>query len=178
MATKLIELDNRTIMDTGQVVAKYPLLLERIRSGREILDLPMFYHPDAERYGRRHGQVIEFVKETEEMEGPTSETFDWNIPEEYKQIDVVQLIIDMLEQKGLTEDEYLRFLYREITLIEERQMMGFIRCLIYITDTFRQNGVVWGVGRGSSCASLVLFLLDINKVDPVRYGIPLEEFYK
>ena len=75
-------------------------------------------------------------------------------------------------------DEYVSRLSWELDQMEKRNMFPFVRCLLYVTDRFRDEGVVWGVGRGSSCASLVMFLLDINKVDPVKYGIPVEEFFK
>ena len=48
----------------------------------------------------------------------------------------------------------------------------------YIIDTLRENNVVWGVGRGSSVASYVLFLLGVHKIDSVKYNLPLEEFFK
>jgi DNA polymerase III alpha subunit len=57
-------------------------------------------------------------------------------------------------------------------------MHQFVRCLLYVTHRFKEDGVLWGVGRGSSCASLIMYLLGINKVDPVKYNIPAEEFFK
>ena len=62
--------------------------------------------------------------------------------------------------------------------MEKRDMFPFVRCMLYVRDKFRQNNVVWGVGRGSSCACLIFYLLDINRVDPVKYDIPMEEFFK
>ena len=47
-----------------------------------------------------------------------------------------------------------------------------------LIDKFRNDGIVWGVGRGSSCASYVLFLLFVNDVDPVRFGINFSEMSK
>ena len=66
----------------------------------------------------------------------------------------------------------------ELGEMRSRGMFPFVRCLLYVTDQFHKEGVVWGVGRGSSCASLVMFLLRINRIDPVKYGIPAEEFFK
>jgi DNA polymerase III alpha subunit len=50
--------------------------------------------------------------------------------------------------------------------------------MVYIIDTLRKNNIVWGVGRGSSVASYVLFLLGVHRVDSVKYDIPLNEFFK
>ena len=48
----------------------------------------------------------------------------------------------------------------------------------YIVDTLRENKVLWGVGRGSSVSSYVLFLIGIHKIDSVKYNLPIEEFFK
>ena len=50
--------------------------------------------------------------------------------------------------------------------------------LIYFVDTLRANNVVWGVGRGSSVASYVLFIIGVHKIDSVKYKLPINEFFK
>ena len=40
----------------------------------------------------------------------------------------------------------------------------------------RQNGINVGRGRGSVCGSLVAYLLDITRVDPIRFGLFFERF--
>jgi DNA polymerase III alpha subunit len=42
----------------------------------------------------------------------------------------------------------------------------------------RKNSLVWGVGRGSSVASYVLFLIGIHKIDSIKYNLNIEEFLK
>jgi DNA polymerase III alpha subunit len=42
----------------------------------------------------------------------------------------------------------------------------------------RSNNIVWGVGRGSSVASYVLYLLGVHKVDSIKYGLDIREFLK
>lgn len=65
----------------------------------------------------------------------------------------------------------------ELDEIKRRGMTEFFKTVIYVLHVFRANGVVWGVGRGSSCASYILFLLGLHSVDCVRYQVPMEEFY-
>jgi DNA polymerase III alpha subunit len=48
----------------------------------------------------------------------------------------------------------------------------------YVVDTLRNNQVVWGVGRGSSVASYVLFIIGVHKIDSVKYKLPINEFFK
>jgi DNA polymerase III alpha subunit len=50
--------------------------------------------------------------------------------------------------------------------------------LKYFVDTMRANNVVWGLGRGSSTASYVLYLLGVHKIDSLYYDLPIEEFLK
>jgi DNA polymerase III alpha subunit len=42
----------------------------------------------------------------------------------------------------------------------------------------KERNIVWGVGRGSSVASYVLFLIGTHKVDSVKYELDFNEFLK
>jgi len=57
-------------------------------------------------------------------------------------------------------------------------MYDVLHVMKYIVDTLRANNILWGVGRGSSVASYVLFLIGIHKVDSIKYNLPIEEFFK
>lgn len=50
--------------------------------------------------------------------------------------------------------------------------------LVELVKQFKSDGVVWGVGRGSSCASLLLYVLEVHDVDPLKYDIPFHELTK
>jgi len=45
-------------------------------------------------------------------------------------------------------------------------------------NIFEENKVVWGTGRGSSCASYILYLIGIHQVDSVKYDLDLGEFFR
>jgi DNA polymerase III alpha subunit len=53
-----------------------------------------------------------------------------------------------------------------------------LRLLFYLVDDFRERGVVWGVGRGSSVASYCLFLIGVHKIDAILYDLSIKEFLK
>ena len=53
-----------------------------------------------------------------------------------------------------------------------------LQLLVYIIDIMRKNNLVWGVGRGSSVASYVLYLLGVHKVDSYKYSLDIKEFLK
>jgi DNA polymerase III alpha subunit len=57
-------------------------------------------------------------------------------------------------------------------------MVSIMRHLIYCVDAWRQNGVVWGVGRGSSVCSFVLHLIGINRINPIEHGLDIGEWLK
>ncbi len=182
MSTKLIDLNDRIVTDEGEVVAKHDLLVRKALSGELFTELRAVAHPDVKQYNESSGYATPIVvwEDTGEdsMTGPSLETYEWTIPKKYLELDIVELCINALEEKRLNTEEYVNRLTWELRQMEDKGMHQFVRCLLYVTDTFKDNGVVWGVGRGSSCASLVIYLLGINKVDPVKHDIPPEEFFK
>lgn len=98
---------------------------------------------------------------------------EWLIPVEYLEID-----LDKYFYEKVSDDQrYIKRLAAELIEIKERELELLFQTLIYIVDTFKKNNQVWGVGRGSSCAALTLYLIGLHKVDPVKYNIPLDEFF-
>ena len=47
-----------------------------------------------------------------------------------------------------------------------------------LVDVSKENNIVLGVGRGSSVASYILYLLGIHKVDSLAYNLDIKEFLK
>jgi len=42
----------------------------------------------------------------------------------------------------------------------------------------RENGIVWGVGRGASVASYVLYLIGVHRINSIQYGLDWREFLR
>lgn len=110
--------------------------------------------------------------------------FEWKIPREYQELKLRSYLVNRLDEYIDTPlldlekvNEYAVRLEEELDEIERRQMEPLVRALIYVVERLRETNTIWGVGRGSSCASLALFLIGLHKVDPVRYGIPMSEFF-
>ena len=95
------------------------------------------------------------------------------IPEEYKNFDIAKFVLDQCQS-----DAELQRAGKELLLYQERDMFMLLRYLKYIVDTMRANNIVWGVGRGSSVASFVLFLIGVHKINSLYYDLPIEEFLK
>ena len=111
--------------------------------------------------------------------------FSWVIPEEYKKLDVVNYVIDKLvieldEQKFSETEASIREkrVSKELELFNSLEKIDVLRTIIYIINTFERNNVVWGVGRGSSTHSYVLYLLGAHDVDSVLFNLPIEDFLR
>ena len=97
----------------------------------------------------------------------------WHMPQDYKDMDIAKWIIKQCK----TQSELQR-VGEELLLFQERGLFDLLKYLKYLVDTMRDNGVIWGVGRGSSVASYVLYLIGIHKVDSMYYDLPINEFLR
>ena len=66
----------------------------------------------------------------------------------------------------------------ELLLYQERNLFDLLRFLKYLVDVMTANNVIWGVGRGSSVASYVLYKLGVHKIDSMFYELDVEEFLR
>jgi len=57
-------------------------------------------------------------------------------------------------------------------------MFVLLQYLKYLVDIMRKQNIVWGVGRGSSVASFVLFLIGVHKINSLYYDLNIDEFLK
>lgn len=106
--------------------------------------------------------------------GSDSTNVIWNMPEEYKHICVRDYIFEKhnlsLEQRVRVDLELMEF--------EQRNLNDLLRFLIYFVKILKDNNVIYGVGRGSSVASYVLYLLGVHRIDSFKYNLDIKEFLK
>jgi DNA polymerase III alpha subunit len=102
----------------------------------------------------------------------TIDTSEWFIPIEYQNMDIEQFLVDQCPKENYDR------LIEELQLYRNHNMLPVLRQMKYLVDTLRSNDVVWGVGRGSSVASYVLYLIGVHKIDSIKYNLPIEEFFK
>ena len=109
----------------------------------------------------------------------TTEQFDknnqgrWLMPEEYQNMDIAQWALDQCKTP-----EELQRVGKELILYQERELFPLLKQLKYIVDTWRTKNIVWGVGRGSSVASYVLYLLGVHRINSMYYDLDIEEFLR
>lgn len=109
----------------------------------------------------------------------------WQLPEDYRSINIVHHLSERLQSR-LVEDKisdsevpiYLERVKLEYGLFKTRNMLDVLKTAIYIVDTFTENDIVWGTGRGSACASYILYLIGIHEVDSIKYELDITEFFK
>jgi len=104
---------------------------------------------------------------------------NWNMPEEYKSLNVEFKLDSKLQELGHGPDSLQRQrVTTEYSMYKERNLIPVLQFLIYLVDVAKENNIVLGVGRGSSVASYILYLLGIHKVDSLAYNLDIKEFLK
>jgi DNA polymerase III alpha subunit len=99
---------------------------------------------------------------------------EWFMPNSYKQFDIEKFLMaqcpDNAEAKTRVTEELDKF--------KELGHMNLLKFLHFLVTFMKENKIVWGVGRGSSVASYVLYLLGIHKIDSIQYRLDWKEFIR
>ena len=121
--------------------------------------------------------LINYDTLTDEQE--SLENFDhrlqqtWHMPEEYKSMDIADYVLSLCQ----TEAELQRCGH-ELLLYQERDLFNLLKFLKYLVDVMTDNRVIWGVGRGSSVSSYVLYKLGVHRINSMFYELDVEEFLR
>jgi DNA polymerase III alpha subunit len=113
------------------------------------------------------------------QEDLTKEAYDhrcqenWFMPDEYKELDIAAYVLE-----SCRTDAELQRVGEELLLFQERNLFNLLRYLKYLVDVMTENHVIWGVGRGSSVASYVLYLLGVHRIDSMYYDLDPREFLR
>lgn len=110
---------------------------------------------------------------------------EWLMPDHYKHLNVEDYLLARLcvelknsnYQSILNTDEWRRII-EELMAFNKHGMGNLLKYLIYLVDFMRENNIIWGVGRGSSVASYVLYLIGIHKVNSIKYNLDWKEFLR
>lgn len=104
----------------------------------------------------------------------STDDITWTMPDDYRILDVRNYIIsnNTLNKLQLARVDL------ELNEFKQRNLIDLLRFLVYFIDTVRTNNIVYGVGRGSSIASYVLYLLKVHRIDSLKYNLDIKEFLK
>lgn len=97
--------------------------------------------------------------------------FSWQLPQKYLELDLIEYFSHFITPKN--EER----ICEELELVMKFQIENEMRTIIYVVDILKDKKVVFGVGRGSSCASYLLYCIGIHQVDCLKYDIPASEFF-
>jgi hypothetical protein len=165
----------------GQAILSGDKLRELLLQGKNISHLNVVFDDEVELFQKYQASLlpdkITFLGAPDE-----SLTFDefhekcseeWVFPEIYQKIDVLSWLLT----KCSSQEEIDR-VYEEYILYEDRDLIMLLRLFIYLVDYMRKSGFVWGVGRGSSVNSFILYLIGVHRVNSIKYSLPISEYLK
>jgi DNA polymerase III alpha subunit len=97
----------------------------------------------------------------------------WHMPQAYKDLDIAQLVLSLCDSEA-----ELQRCGQELLMYQERDLFDLLRYLKYLVDVMQDNHIIWGVGRGSSVASYVLYKLGVHRIDSLYYNLDITEFLR
>jgi hypothetical protein len=109
----------------------------------------------------------------------------WNLPDPWNSLDVEAYIYERFEEElqndstvAVNAKVYLKRVEEEIEAYRDLKLYALLRAVIYTVSTLRSYNVVWGVGRGSSVSSYVLYLVGVHDVDSVFFELDYTDFLR
>lgn len=97
----------------------------------------------------------------------------WLMPNSYLSLDLNNILLSRCD----TDEQKTRVI-EELVLFKKYDLELLLKFLIYMIDTFQENNIIWGVGRGSSVSSYCLYLIGVHKVDSIRYQLDIKDFLR
>lgn len=106
---------------------------------------------------------------------------NWVIPDEYKTLDILDYLYTkhVAVTAGMSIDDISARDVRLITELVKYDTLGLmdvLRAIIWTINTLTTEDIVWGVGRGSSVSSYVLYVIGVHDVDSFAYGLDVDDF--
>lgn len=91
-------------------------------------------------------------------------------------LDFEKFLYIKLNEKKLNNSEYKKRLELELNVVLELGFESYFLIMYDIICYLKENDIMYGDGRGSAPGSLISYLLDITKIDPIQYGLYFERF--
>jgi len=171
-------LSDRILWIDGDSTVKPPFIIETVTKGNTVKNL---YVDEVTKDIKQFNLNVTSKNRIRIKEELQPLNFDWDIPDEYKTIDLVDYIAGILEpqvadlaDRGAREER----IASELILFNKMGLFDTIKVLIYIINTFIEKDIVWGVGRGSSVSSYLLYVIGVHDVDSFHYNLDITEFLR
>lgn len=165
------ELNGRQIDDTGVVIFDEAGLIDLMANKKISPEIVVQRNYETEQFNAMLKKMGH--DEISFYDGPTTLDTEWFTPPPFSTMDVEEFIFKLSK----TPEEDARVAH-ELVIFNERNLYPLLRHLIYLVHYFREQDIFWGVGRGSSVNSHVLFLIGIHRINSLKYGLPIEDFLR
>lgn len=86
-------------------------------------------------------------------------------------------IEEHMKETGLTKKDYGDRFNMEFRVLSEAKLIDYFLIVKDIIAFSLVSDKLVGCGRGSAAGSLILYLLDVTKIDPLRYNLLFSRFY-
>lgn len=165
----MIDLKTHILKD-GNVIYRDTGVLELLYNGLPLAGITVETSRDSELFNQFSDEVLNSDPEPIDLEAAKAR---WLMPEEFKAIELDELFYSMA-----TNDVERARVDLELRQFRLRDLESLLKYLIYFKHQIDQNQIVIGVGRGSSVASFLLYLIGIHRINPIKHDIDIKEFFK
>jgi len=165
----------------GQAILPSDALREILLQGKNIGHLNVIRDDDIQLYEKYQNLLLNqktiFLDEPEEIlsfdDFHLQKADEWVFPTEYQKIDVLPWLLNKCKTQAEIDrvnDEFLMY--------KDRDLIMLLRLFIFLVTYLREKKFIWGVGRGSSVSSYILYLIGIHRVNSLTYGLDIKDYLK
>lgn len=171
-----MKLDHREIDENGKVVYEVDGLIDILLNGGQIPSDINFETSDEVRLYNKFSKLFgseNQLRNVSKQKTHEQNQDNWFMPKKY-----IELDLDVYFSNLITTIEEANRVGMELKLWEEKKFTHVLRFCIYFMDYVKENDIIIGVGRGSSCCSHLLYLIGLHRVDCIKYKLDISEFLK
>lgn len=176
-----LELKDRTLWFDGQSSMYSDRIANILLSGKSIEGIhPIEIDSSVKKFNLYADKSLSIKEDIGELDK------SYTIPDLYLNIHLKHYIFERLatiiERDNIHDENDIRArisrINQELKLFHAYDMENLIRTAIFMVDKFEEHSIVWGTGRGSSCACYSLYVIGLHEVDSVKYDLDLTEFFR
>ena len=161
----------------GRAILEDQEVLECLYNGKDISELNI-EKTLLDQYNKtvsqlKTGKILKGLDDLDLQSFDAQNQKDWYMPDKFKSIDIESYVLGLAK----TSEEIDR-VKEELELYKKFGLYPVLRFLIYLIDLMRTNNIVWGVGRGSSVSSYILYLIGVHKVNSILYKLDINDFLR
>ena len=163
----------------GEIIFNQDDIFDLVMRGHNFQDINGFISDTDIDPNQIQSVVENFYYQTATSDDMSIEQYDLQnqkqilMPQAYQDLDIAKLVLDLCQT-----DQELQRCAAELLLFQQHDLLNILKYMKYLVDIMTENQVIWGVGRGSSVASFVLYKLGVHKVNSLYYDLDIQEFLR